>query len=173
MDRPESQDGFLVWPLRFVLGVFAFGGAAIHAASFYAGPTTARLAGLAEVVQISAGVSWCVFGVVLLAVTRRRPSVFFWADVCLVAMGYGMAVLMLGAMLNFVSEWSSSLSIRTIANLQVTIVLASNVVMGAIFISLGRRGGLSFATAIWLWVVGLNGVFAVVSAVLAAVGFGK
>src|SRR6185437_16496312 len=80
---------------RALLIAIAFGGSAVYGASLaHALGNTATMRGAIWLIA-SAGLSWCVFGPLLVAMTGR--SVWECVDACLVAMVCGIGVLTAGA----------------------------------------------------------------------------
>lgn len=142
------------WAFRVALGSAAIIGSAAYEWSFRSGP----FAALARPIAIAAGVSWAVFGGVLLAVTRSRPSVLAWADACLVTMGAGIGVLAVSVLANLAGASS--------AVLHGCVLLASNGLMCLTFAQVALSSGLSRRTAVLLWIAVLDGVFAVLLAVM-------
>ena len=72
------------------LALFALAG------TLFYGATLPRVSALQ--LLLATGLSWCLFGPALVAVTRRRVSTC--AHACLVTMAYGIGVLALGAGIN-------------------------------------------------------------------------
>lgn len=101
----------------------------------------------------SAGLGWCVFVPVLIAVTRRRTVTCVHA--CLVTMAYGEVVLVSGALLNFVVS-ETALPINP-ALLNFGIVGISNVVMAAVLAAQLRTLGVGKGLVLAMWFVVLNG----------------
>ena len=146
----------LTWPRRFLLTAVAFGGSTLYALSFANVPERARWLPIAAAIGIAAGVSWIVFGLVLLGVTRRRPSIWHWADVCLRTMAVGMTIKMTTVLANLVAPPT--------AGFHLAVLVAANLAMAAMFAGQARPLGVSVRAALALWFGVLNGVFAVVLA---------
>src|SRR6478736_4618270 len=92
----------LTWPYRLLLTCAAFAGSAIYAWSFTHVPQREQWLPAASAVGIAAGVSWVLFGLLLLAITRTRPSIWAWADACLVTMAAGMTIKITTVAANFI-----------------------------------------------------------------------
>ena len=144
----------LGWRWRVLLALVAFGGSTVYALSFANVPERVRWLPVATAIGIAAGVSWVLFGLVLLVVTRWRPSVWHWADACLRTMACGMAVKMSAVVANLVGVPS--------AWFHLGVLLVANLVMAAVFVWQARRLGMRLGTGLGLWFGALNGVFALV-----------
>jgi hypothetical protein len=156
---------------RAALMAVAFGGSAVYALSFAGAPGAQRWAGHAMAVGVAAGSAWILFGVLLIAVTRGRPSGVSWMDACLATMAVGIAVKMLGVGLNLVWSWNDSIAPRA-ANLlfiHLAILACADVAMGARFCAESRARGVSLRTALALWVA-LNFVFGVLLFTISRIG---
>ena len=153
----------LNWSRRLLLCGVAFSGSAVYAWSFAGVPQREQWLPVASAIGIAAGVSWVLLGIVLLTVTRCRPSVMAWADVCLVTMAVGIAMKMTAVFANFVSTPSASFHLA--------VLMAANLVMACVFICRARRLGLRPLLATGLWFGVLNGLFAVVMLGLRAMGW--
>lgn len=105
-------------------------------------------------VAVAAGVSWPVFGAVLLLLSRARPSVLAWADACLRTMAPGILVLAAAALLGRAGIGGRALVLVTVA--------VSNLTMLAVFLPQARRLGLAPAKAAAAWLLVLDGFFALV-----------
>ncbi|GDY21986.1 hypothetical protein LBMAG56_33330 [Verrucomicrobiota bacterium] len=152
----ESESHLLTWPRRILLTAVAFGGSSIYALSFAHAPERARWLPVAAAIGVAAGVSWIVFGLVLLGVTGRRPSVWHWADACLRTMAVGMTIKMTTVVANLVAP--------TAAGFHLAVLVAANLAMAAMFVAQARPLGVSVRAALALWFGVLNGVFAIVLA---------
>ena len=159
------------WPRRLLLGYVAIAGTALYAASFALVEDRENLAPIAQAIGIAAGVSWPVFGLILLLITRCRPGVLVWVDACLVTMSAGIGLLMLSTLLNlgvFVLNFSHGV----LMPLHLAILLAADTAMALVFVRRSRSLGLNWAQALVLWVIALNGVFAGVLILLNRFGGG-
>jgi len=74
-------------------------------------------------------------------------------------MAVGMAILSCGTVLNLVI-YATSLTFDGLAAAHIGILIASDVVMGVVFVSRAKALGLPRLHAASLWVLVLNGVFA-------------
>lgn len=171
----ERRLNMLSWPARLLLGVWAFIGTGLHAGSFAVLPGAERLLPIAVGIGISAGVSWLVVGVAVLALTRgERRRVANWFDTCLVAMGVGECLLVGAAGVNAAA---GRLGIANepdfMMGLHLGILIAADALMSAVFAWRACKSGEKLLTAAALWVVVLNGSFAVVLWALARpLGYG-
>lgn len=152
------QTAQLSWPRRLVLAAVAFAGSTAYALSFAVADGGKTLVPLATAIGIAAAISWICFGLVLLMVTRCRPSVLHWADVCLVAMAYGIGVKTTSMILNLVT--SVPFAFHT------GVLIFANIVMGTIFVFRARVLGLKIFPALLLWFFVLDGLFAAILFVL-------
>ncbi|MCI0486664.1 MAG: hypothetical protein L0229_08700 [Blastocatellia bacterium] len=161
----------LSWTGRFLFGMVAIAGTVIYAASFALIEESAKLVPVARAIGIASGVSWPVFGVILLLVTRCRPRVLAWADACLITMIAGITVLMLSALSNvaaFVIKAIESAGAST--TIHTAILIAADLLMAVVFVRHARMLGLGRALAVTLWVVALNGIFAALLILLSRSG---
>lgn len=163
----------LTWTNRILLGVLAFAGTAVYAASFALLAGREAVLPLATAIAIAAGASWPVLGLSLLAATRLRPGILEWADVCLVTMSFGIAGLMAGVLWNL-TAWLAEMSTGSATGLffyfHLAILVAADVLMAAIFMRRARALGLNAMTALMLWVLALNGTFVLVIFLLRRLG---
>ena len=150
----------LTWPRRILLTAVAFGGSTLYALSFANVPERARWLPVAAAIGIAAGVSWIVFGLVLLGVTGRRPSVWHWADACLRTMAVGMTIKMTTVLANLVAPPA--------AGFHLAVLVVANLAMAAMFVAQARLLGVGLRAGLGLWFGVLNGVFVVVLASLLA-----
>lgn len=155
-----NQVAPLSWAARVLFGCIAFAGTAVYATSFGVFDRSERLLPLARSVGIASGISWIVFGAVLLAATRCRPSVLAWADACLMAQAAGISVLMASVIVNLIARASDAASTEnTFKLIHAAIILAADVLMAWLFVRRARRLGMSLKMALALWVLILNGFF--------------
>jgi hypothetical protein len=152
---------------RLALGAVAVGGTIAYAWSFTRVASAGPLLPLATAVGIAAGVSWLVFGAVLLIVTGARPSIAGWVDACLHTMAVGMAVLSAATLANV--AWPA-LPLAWLLAVHGCALLASNIVMAARFVARARALGLPPVAAVTFWMVGLNATFAAILFALGRVG---
>lgn len=141
---------------RLALGSVAAGGTVAYAWSFTRVANAGPLLPLATAVGSAAGVSWLVFGAVLLTVTGARPSIAGWVDACLHTMAVGMAVLSTATLANL--AWPA-ISLTWLLSVHGGALVVSNVVMAARFVARARVLGLPPAAAVTFWMVGLNATF--------------
>lgn len=106
------------------LVVIAVAGSLLYGASLVRLFPTLQLQSSALYFTLSAGLAWCLFIPALVAGTQRSLAVV--AQVCLVSMTYGEAVLLSGALLNLLGMMTGP------PTMQVGVTVAmSNVVMAA------------------------------------------
>jgi len=127
--------------------------AALHAAIF-------RRTGLAEFgvrLQLAAIPCWPVLGLALLLVTRDRTRLWDWFDLCLVTLCIGLAVLAVGGVVNMLgpATWQPDRIV-----FQVVDILLADLTMAIYFTRRAPALALSAGPAWLLWVVVLNGAFA-------------
>lgn len=155
---------------RFLLGAWAFIGTALHAGSFALLPDAQRLLPIAAGIGISAGLSWFIVGLAVLAITRgdgphRGTRIMRWFDTCLVAMGVGECLLVSAAALNAAAMAVARLDLANepdfMMKLHLAILVLADAVMAVVFVRRARQFGEKLSTAGLLWVVALNGSFAV------------
>jgi hypothetical protein len=153
----------LNWPYRLLLTCVAFTGSTLYAWSFASVPQREQWLPVASAVGIAAGVSWVLFGLLLLALTRAKPSMLAWADACLVTMAAGMTIKMTTVAANLISPPGASFHIA--------VLMTANLAMAAVFIWRANRLALRPLLAAGLWFGALNGIFAVVMFGLHAAGW--
>lgn len=153
----------LNWPYRLLLTGVAFAGSAIYAWSFAHVAQREQWLPVASAIGIAAGVSWVLFGLLLLAVTRAKPSMLAWADACLVTMTAGMTIKTTTVVANIISPPGASFHLA--------VLLTANLVMAGVFIWRAKRLAVRPLLAAGLWFGTLNGIFAVVMFGLHAAGW--
>jgi hypothetical protein len=163
------------WLTRCALALFAFAGTAAYAASFRfagAGPGGGVATGagdLAAAVGVAAALSWPVFGVALLRLTRARPSACAWADACLRTMTCGVAVLCAAAVANVaVAATGTSVPVRAFLGTHAALLLAGNALMGVVFVRQAARLEMKAGAAAAVWALALDAPFAAVLALFVA-----
>jgi hypothetical protein len=109
---------------------------------------------------LCAASSWIVFGG-MLCLRFKRVTPIEWADICLSTMAIGALVLFEGAQANILLARSSAAT-----GLQAVVLIVSDASMGAWFVTRSARKGIPVSTALWAWVFGLNGVFALLMVLL-------
>lgn len=107
---------------------------------------------------LSTGLSWCLFGPVLILATKLRK--FTCAHACLITMAYGEAILFIGACLNYVMVLSSvPKSTQEVVNC--SIVVVSNLVMCEMLAIQLEALGVRKLKTLLIWTVVLLGSFAI------------
>lgn len=158
---------------RLLFGGFAFAGTAVYAVSFSLIRESFQLLPIAAAIGIAAGVSWIGFGIILLIVTRLRPSIMDWADACLATMATGNAILFVSVAANVIIFLFGSKEgpiAGTLIPLHAAVLIAADIIMGSIFIQRSSSLGLGRFTAAALWIFGLNGLFALMFVVFKKFG---
>src|SRR2546423_3442733 len=89
-----------IWAKRLILAFVAFAGTAAYAYSFTLVNTVNDLSHLALRVGVASGICWPLFGTAILITTGAIKNALVWADICLITMTWGMAVLSIGTILN-------------------------------------------------------------------------
>jgi hypothetical protein len=145
-----------------MLGATALGGTLGYAASFRALPDADWLPRAGAGVGLAAGISWLTFGGVLLVATGARPSTTAWADACLRTMAAGIAVLALAAALNVACGFAGMDEGPLLAAAHAVLLGIANGVMCLTFVRRAHFLGLSRGTALGLWMLVLNGTFALI-----------
>jgi uncharacterized membrane protein SirB2 len=138
---------------RLALAGLAFAGSAAYAASFISAAERRWMMAMA-CVGIAAGLSWIIFGLILLATTRRRISAWQWVDTCLLAMAVGIAIKLGGVAMNLLSRQTPWLAGH------IAILLIADVAMGALFVMRARRLAVGAGQAVGYWLT-LNAIFAI------------
>ena len=142
---------------RIALGALAFAGSAAYAASFARAADRRWITAMA-CVGVAAGFSWIIFGLILLAATRRRVGLWDWVDTCLLAMALGIAIKMTGVAMNLGGHAAPLAA-------HIAILAIADVAMGAFFVIRARRAGVGTGEGVGYWLT-LNAVFAVLLASL-------
>lgn len=148
-----------------VLVMVATVGTVAYAISFKVAEFDIRVQGIACAIGCAAAISWLGLGCVLAMMSRlgsravERTPPMGWFCTCLRTMAVGMAILSCGTVLNLVI-YATSLTFDGLAAAHIGILIASDVVMGVVFVSRAKALGLPRLHAASLWVLVLNGVFA-------------
>jgi hypothetical protein len=136
---------------RLFFGALAIAGSIAYGGSLATVFPSWRPSTAALWLTLSAGLSWPIFGVILVRATRR--SLAECADACLVTMACGIAVLMVGAVANLIHlshPWPAALAFNG------WLIAMSNIVMAT---ALARRL-LGLGIPIWkslaAWLFGLD-----------------
>jgi hypothetical protein len=157
----RSPNYSLTWLSRSLLVASAFLATAVYAGSFFMLGPAQRLTNLATDIAISSGIAWIGFGCVLLMVTRKRPSVLAWVDACLLTMLVGNGVLLLSVLVNVIfGLFATHIKAMALAPAHAIILFIANGFMMVSFIYRTRNLGMRPWIAALLWVVVLNGFFA-------------
>jgi len=100
----------------------------------------------------STGLSWCIFGPLLIAVTRK--TAIDCADACLVTMTAGIAVLAVGGIVNISMTGAPGFGAATFNQ---TWVGLSNIVMAAVIVRRFSLLNVAWYKTLAIWVLGLDG----------------
>jgi hypothetical protein len=144
---------------RMALVVSALAVTALYADSFAWSDSIATLWPWAQRVGVASGLSWPVFGAIVLFSAPRVPR-SAWFDACLVVMHGGLAVLACCLAANTIVAASGvNVATTTLALFHAVVVLSANVVMARMFVRRARRLGILTVQALAMWCGGLNAVF--------------
>lgn len=155
---PETHN--LSFGQRLILALVAVAGTIVYALSFNA-IQQGELISYARKIGIAAGVSWLGLGAALVA-SATRVGVARWFDLCLKTMSIGMAVLSFGVLTNLVI-WPMMVSggVGVLTDVQLGLLGLSDILMGTYFVKSAGLLGLPRVKGLLLWVIVLNGGFAV------------
>ena len=153
----EMQSGRVSIPYRLWAGLaaIAVGGSLVYGASLSLLFHRWRPRRSALWLALSAGGSWCIFGPLLVLVTRRRAQTCVQA--CLTTMAYGEAVLVSGAAINVWLRLQSSFKETVLARWNLALVGISNLVMVTALTRQLRALGVPAWKTLLSWMVVLNG----------------
>lgn len=144
---------------RWSLACVAITATALDALSFLPFTRSPEVARRAMGIGVAAGASWIVLGIILVAI---GPAPRFWrvADVCLRTMTVGAPALLCGAAVNgFVRLFGATAVSPVLIGFHALVLAFADLLMGACFVALGSRRGLSPSTCLASWVLVLNGTF--------------
>jgi hypothetical protein len=153
LDPLTAGRRFRHWALLIAI---AFAGSAFYGASLAYALGETGLSGGAAWLVVAAGLSWCIFAPMLIAVTGRKPLACAYE--CLVTMAYGEAVLAAGTVVNFASH---ALAAFPAASFNWAWIALSNVVMAWVLMTRFRSAGVPWWKTLAAWIVGLDGAGAV------------
>ena len=143
-----------------LLSAIAVGGSLVFGAA--AGSVLRHDVGLntALLLTLSTGCSWVLLCGLLVTITRK--PILDLAEVCLIAMGFGEVVLLVGALADV------AMPVHNVAlPVNFGIVLTSNVVMAIVFARGLQKIGVSLKLSLALWILGLNGSWPIFLFILA------
>jgi hypothetical protein len=157
-------------PSRLALGALSIAGTILYVASFALCDSRHTLAPLAAAVGVAAGLAWVVFGLLIRLAAGAR-AVATWVDVCLRTQAVGTVVLVLAATANATffaraDGLGSKPMFPVFVVVHAGLLLLADVLMGAHFVTAAQARGLSWPRALAAWVLGLNGIFAIVLVLL-------
>ena len=153
----EMQSGRVSIPYRLwaSLAAIAVGGSLVYGASLSLLFHRWRPQHSALWLTLSAGGSWCIFGPLLVLVTRRRARTC--AQACLTTMAYGQAVLVSGTAINVWLRLKGSFKEAALARWNLALVGLSNLLMATALTRQLRTLGVSAWKTLLSWMVVLNG----------------
>lgn len=137
------------------LVLIAILGSSIYGASLSFCFTNFRAEGSALWLTVSAGLAWCIFGPLLVKLTKK--NMFVCAHACLITMAYGEIVLISGATINavFWANHAIKPELALIANS--LCVGCSNLTMMTMLSAQLKGIGVPFWKTCLLWFLVLNG----------------
>ena len=141
-----------------LLTLVAVGGSMIFGQAAGAVLPSVSMSKGAVLLTLSTGCSWLVFGGLLWGITKK--PVLSLAEACLVTMAYGEAVLVSGAVLDWLFI-KPNLSHLSAAPINAAIILIADCFMATIFACRLKRIGVSPKISLGLWILGLNGSWAI------------
>lgn len=151
--------------LWVALGAIALGGSLLFGAALGTSSPAWRAGRGAAWLALSAGLSWLLFGPLLVLVTRR--GVLTCAHACLVTMAYGEMVLVPGAALLWLrASWPGLVSLSP-AVWSAGLVGVSNVAMAAVFAAQMSALRVPLWRSLACWLVALDGSGALLFALFA------
>lgn len=163
-EQVQSIDQLPLWTWLSLVLIAVFGtclyGASVNVA--FPGWLSGRGALL---LTFATGVSWCLFGPVLILATKLRK--YTCAHACLITMAYGEAILFVGACLNYVMVLNPVPKPEQEA-MNCGIVLVSNIVMCGMLANQLEALGVRRLKILLIWSVVLVGSFAIISWTLSA-----
>src|SRR5437660_7044183 len=137
------------------LAAIAVGGSLVYGASLSLLFRGWRPGRSALWLALSAGGRWCIFGPVLVLLSRRRVQTC--AHACLVTMAYGEAVLVSGAAINVWLRLRGNFKQALLARWNFGLVGISNLVMAAALTRQLQAVGVPDWETLLSWMVVLNG----------------
>ena len=150
----DARPGPPPWSCWVALTMVAVGGSLFYGMSLAWAFPSWRPAGAAAWMAASAGVAWCAFGPVLVALAGKPVATV--AQACLVTMALGELILVAGAIGNALLAASGTFALAPMFN--IACVATANLAMGLFLtISLRAVGVPSWRTAT-AWVFVLDGV---------------
>lgn len=154
-DEMQSDRVSIPYRLWARLAALAVGGSLVYGASLSLLFRRWRPGRSALWLALSAGGGWCIFGPLLVLLSRRRAQTC--AQACLTTMAYGEAVLVSGAALNVWLRLKGSFKEAVLARWNVALVGLSNLVMATALTRQLRALGVPAWKTLLSWMVVLNG----------------
>ncbi len=153
----EMQSGRVFIPYRFWanLTAIAVGGSLVYGASLSLLFRRWRPGRSALWLALSAGGGWCIFGPLLVLLSRLRAQTC--AQACLTTMVYGEAVLVSGAGINMWLGLKGSFKEAVLARWNVALVGISNLVMATALTRQLHALGVPAWKTLLSWMIVLNG----------------
>ena len=152
-DERQADTVTIPYKLWAELTAIAVGGSLLYGASLSLHFRGWRPTRSALWLGLSAGGSWCIFGPLLVLVSRRRVQTC--AQACLTTMACGEAVLVSGAAINVGLRLKGSF--KELKRWNFALVGLSNFVMAAALARQLRALGVPAWKTLLLWMVALNG----------------
>jgi hypothetical protein len=154
-DEMQSDRVSIPYRLWARLATLAVGGSLVYGASLSLLFHRWRPGRSALWLALSAGGGWCIFGPLLVLLSRRRAQTCVQA--CLTTMAYGEAVLVSGAALNVWLRLKGSFKEAVLAPWNVALVGLSNLLMATALTRQLRALGVPAWKTLLSWMVVLNG----------------
>ena len=154
-DLQQVEGCFIPYRIWRVLSGIAVGGSLGYGATLGLHLSQWRPAKSGLWLALAAGLSWCVFGPLLVLLTRCRTLTCMHA--CLVTMAYGEAVLSVGAAYNLAAKLKPALRPASPAKWNAALVGLSNVVMATAFVCQLRALAVPAWKPLFAWIAFLNG----------------
>jgi hypothetical protein len=153
----QMQSGRVSIPYRLwaSLAAIAVGGSLVYGASLSLLFHRWRPGRSALWLALSAGGGWCIFGPLLVLLSRRRAQTC--AQACLTTMAYGEVILVSGAGINVWVHLKGSFKEAVLARWNVALVCLSNLVMATALTRQLRALGVPAWKTLLSWMVVLNG----------------
>jgi hypothetical protein len=154
-DKMQSGRVSIPYRLWASLAAIAVGGSLVYGASLSLLFRRWQPGRSALWLVLSAGGGWCIFGPLLVLLSRRRAQTC--AQACLTTMAYGEAVLVSGAGINMWLSLKGSFKEAVLARWNVALVGISNLVMATALTRQLRALGVPAWKTLLSWMIVLNG----------------
>lgn len=154
-DKMQSDRVSIPYRLWARLAALAVGGSLVYGASLSLLFRRWQPGRSALWLVLSAGGGWCIYGPVLVLLSRRRTQTC--AQACLTTMAYGEAVLVSGAAINVWLRLKGNFKEAVLACWNVALVGLSNLLMATSLTGQLRALGVPAWKTLLSWMVVLNG----------------